>query len=121
VEYDFKFDALNRPIARFSMDHEAFGHWFTDELKKDPAKIESLLKVIERLENHEIFEQEIIGIDLKLTLNRDDVEANELHDYIDDEIPEETDFSDDHTHALCGLPDFKEAILSWQSFVLKNK
>lgn len=100
------------------MDHEAFGVWFTDELRANEEKISQLLVHIEALENHKKFEHQVIGLEQCLTLSRDDVEITPLNDS-EEEIPEETDFSEEGNCAQCGLVDFKAAVLAWYSFISK--
>jgi uncharacterized protein YacL (UPF0231 family) len=116
LDYQFHFDDRNRPIAEFSMGHEVFGTWFTDELRSDSYKINQLLKMIETLEQRTSFEEQMLGMEHQLTLTRDDVEITPLHESLDD-IPEDAEMSEEGSFAQCGLPDFKQALVSWQAFL----
>jgi uncharacterized protein YacL (UPF0231 family) len=116
LDYQFHFDDRNRPIAEFSMGHEVFGTWFTDELRSDSYKINQLMKMIETLEQRSSFEEQMLGMEHQLTLTRDDVEITPLHESFDD-IPEDAEMSEEGSFAQCGLPDFKQALVSWQAFL----
>jgi uncharacterized protein YacL (UPF0231 family) len=116
LDYQFHFDERNRPIAEFSMGHEVFGTWFTDELRSNTHKIMQLLQMIETLEQRSSFEQQMQGMEHQLTLTRDDVEISPLHESLE-EIPEDAELSEEGSFAQCGLPDFKQALISWQAFL----
>lgn len=116
LDYDFSFDEYDQPIAEFSMGHEAFGLWFSEELKADSHKIQALLKAVDALEKHTSFEAVFMAWGMELTLTREEAEIAPLQDTFD-ELPEDTDLSEDNSHAHCGLADFKAALLSWRSFI----
>jgi uncharacterized protein YacL (UPF0231 family) len=115
MDFEYRYNSSGQPVAEFSMGHEAIGRWITDELGASFPKIEQLLAIIEQIESGALVEKSIIGIDLKLSLNYEDVEVNALFDS-DEELPEETNLSEDESYACCGLPDFKQAVEEWLSF-----
>lgn len=119
MDYEFSINIIDQPIAEFSMGHEAFGHWLSEELGNNTQKIADLLSSIEQLELRNITQKKYTGVDLQLVLDQDDAEISGLFDGMDDDIPEETNFSEDDTSAACGLLDLKHAVLSWQEFTLK--
>ena len=98
------------------MGHEAFGLWFSEELSANAQKIARLLDAIVALENRTAFETSFTGVESELTLTRDDAQITPLLESLD-ELPEDTDLSEDSSHAQCGLSDLKAALLSWQTFV----
>jgi uncharacterized protein YacL (UPF0231 family) len=119
VDYEFSIDELGRPRAIFSMGAEAVGRWFSEELSDDLHQINLLVEVIETLERDEISDFQQSGKEFQLRLNRSEIEvvALVLGLDVDEELPEETNMYDAESYAGCGLPDFKQALLSWQSFV----
>jgi len=119
LDYDFSFDHHDRPVAEFSMGHEAFGLWFSEELGTNARKITALLDAVNRLENRTAFDATFNSMGLQLTLTREDAQICPMFDSFD-ELPEDTELSEDDTNAECGLADFKAALLDWQTFVGLN-
>ena len=120
MEYQFQTNLFGQPVAKFSMGHEAFGSWFSEELATDSGKLGKLLNAIERLKNYKCLESSLPGREYHLTLSRDEAEVRSIAlelpgDGIDNE---EMDFYDDELQANCGLDDFQAALLSWQAFVV---
>ena len=119
MDYEFTLDEYDKPIAEFSSGFESFGRWFSEALGSDEQQIDGLLGIIEQLEQKRINSRQLFTEDAQLTINCDEVEvrAQALDVETDLELPEDTRFYDDESHASCGLPDFKQALLSWQKFV----
>jgi uncharacterized protein YacL (UPF0231 family) len=119
VDYHFSLNSYGKPVAKFSMDHESIGRWFTDELGSNMQRIASLIENVERLEKRILFEKEYLGMELRLALNHSDIEVSALAlDFdFDGDLPEETELYDTESHSGCGLPDFKQALLAWQEFI----
>jgi uncharacterized protein YacL (UPF0231 family) len=107
VDYDFTFSEYDKPIAEFSMGHEAIGAWFNDELGANQQRIEELVDIVDQLVRRRIQQRLIEGAEYRLRMNQEDVE-----------LPENTNIYDDESHAECGLEDFQEALISWQEFIL---
>ena len=129
MDFEFKTDFIGRPVARFSMGHEALGSWFSDELGSNHSRITELLAVIEQLCNCQRWEFELPGSEYYLSLTRDTATVKGValslstdQDQFDSDnlAAEELDFYDDELHTSCGLDDFKAALLSWQSFIAKH-
>jgi hypothetical protein len=120
VDYNFTFDEYDKPIAEFSMGHEAIGTWFSDELGANQQRIDELIDIIDQLTHHRIQQRQIEGIEYQLRLNQENVEviALSLDLEIDQELPEDSQFYDEESYAECGLEDFQEALVSWQEFIL---
>ncbi|SFG81285.1 YacL family protein [Neptunomonas qingdaonensis] len=119
MDYEFSIDELGRPRAKFSMGAEAIGRWFSEELSDDQQQINQLVAIVETLEQGTISDYQQSGKEFQLRLNQNEIEvvALALDLGFDDELPEETNLYDEESYAGCGLPDFKQALLSWQSFV----
>jgi uncharacterized protein YacL (UPF0231 family) len=120
VDYDFSFDEYDRPVAEFSMGHEAIGTWFNDELGNNEQRIEEIIEVLDQLVNRRIQQRQIEGTEYKLRMNQENIEviALSLGIEVDEELPENTNLYDDESFAECGLEDFQEALISWQEFIL---
>jgi uncharacterized protein YacL (UPF0231 family) len=116
MEYEFHYNSANQAQAEFSMGHEAVGRWFSDELGENLVKIDQLLAIIDDIEHGRLAQKTLYGVELSLSLNPDEVEVNALFDS-DEELPEDTYLSENHSHAGCGLLDFKQALVDWQSFL----
>lgn len=120
MDYDFSFDEYDKPVAEFSMGHEAIGTWFTDELGTNQQRIEELIEITDQLISRRIEQRLIEGTEYQLRLNQEDaqVRALSLDVDIDEELPENTNFYDEESFAECGLEDFQQAVQSWQEFIL---
>lgn len=120
VDYDFTFNEYDKPIAEFSMGHEAMGTWFNDELGANQQRIEELVDIVDQLINRRIEQRLIEGTEYRLRMNQEDVEvvALSLGLEVDEELPENTNVYEDESHAECGLEDFQDALVSWQEFIL---
>ncbi len=120
MDYEFSFDEYDKPIAEFSMGHEALGSWFTEELGADHQRIEELIEIIDQLINRRIEQRQIEGREYQLKLNQQDAEVRSasLDIDIDDELPEDTNPYDEESFSECGLEDFQQVLKSWQEFIL---
>lgn len=120
MDYDFSFDEYDKPVAEFSMGHEAIGTWFSDELGANQQRIEELIDILDQLVHHRIQQRLIEGTEYQLRLNQEDVEvvALSLGLEVDEELPEDTNLYDEESYAECGLEDFQQALTSWQEFIL---
>lgn len=120
MDYEFSFDEYDKPVAEFSMGHEAMGSWFSDELGSNQQRIEELIEIIDQLINRRIEQRLIEGTEYQLRLNQEDAEvrALSLDIDIDEELPENTNLYDEESFSECGLEDFQQALQSWQEFIL---
>ncbi len=120
MDYDFTFDEYDKPVAEFSMGHEAIGSWFSEELGSNQQRIEELIDIVDQLVHRRIQQRQVEGTEYQLKLNQEEVEvrALSLELEIDEELPEDTNLYDDESFAECGLEDFQQALISWQEFIL---
>lgn len=119
MDYEFSIDELGRPRAKFSMGAEAIGRWFSEELSDNRQVIDQLVAMVEALEHGHIIDYQQSGSEFQLRLTQDEIEvvALALDLDFDEDLPEETNLYDEELYAGCGLLDFKQALLAWQSFV----
>lgn len=120
MDYDFSFDEYDKPVAEFSMGHEAIGSWFTDELGANLQRIEELIEITDQLITRRIEHRQIEGTEYQLRLSQQDAEvrALSLDIDIDEELPEDTNPYDEESFSECGLEDFQQVLKSWQEFIL---
>ena len=140
MDYQFSTDLYQQPVAKCSMEHEAFGHWLTDEIGKDTTKLIKILKKIDQLESNNCKHAVFSGTEFQLRLNQEDaiVFSSFLGESPDDQLDDvdsalfnhdqndlgsmgfdtdELSLDDQNGHAECGLEDFKDFLLSWQEFI----
>lgn len=119
MNYQFIRDLQGIPVAEFDMGSETFSHWFTHELGADQNKINTLLDVIQQLQNRETKAFLMEGNEFHLSLDPDEVEIRSKILDVDapDELPEGTQLYDQECMAGCGLEDFNRVLRSWSDFV----
>ncbi|WP_282353924.1 YacL family protein [Pontibacterium granulatum] len=118
MEYEFSQD-FTGPEARFSMGHEAFGYWLTQEIGARTDKLTEISNALNKLTQGTAWDAEITGFEYDLILSRDDamVRAHALSSGDDLDLEEDMDFYDSESSARCGLEDFAELIAKWAEFV----
>ncbi|BDX04878.1 YacL family protein [Planctobacterium marinum] len=114
MEYQFTMRFSKYPSATFEMGGEAFGYWFSDELRDDQTKITNLINTIQRLHDKQIQEFKLTGKNYDLLLSSEEVEVRS-HAYSEDEAPEGAEWCS-NVIAGCGLQDFESVLLSWKDF-----
>lgn len=116
MEYTFGRDDIGRYFAEFSMGHEAFGRWLSEELGHDRPKLDALLLTIDALQHKHRHEFELAGAEYTLWLTREEarVRAHILDASFDDEDLAELNYYDDELQAGCGLDDFKAVLEAWR-------
>lgn len=121
MDYTFKRDLYGQYLAEFSMGHEAFGHWLTEELGSNQTKIGELLIKLEQLSQRSAHEHSVPGREFTLEMDQSGIEVRAaLFDDANNEIstaaPEELNHYDQESHACCGLDDFRQLLQAWQIF-----
>lgn len=119
MDYDFKKNYLGQHIAKFSMGHEAFGRWFSEELSNNLSLINSILDYLSKVESGALVSKTVTGTEFELEIEASQisVRALSLDCFFDDELPEDAELFDHELTSDCGLPDFKEALISWSEFI----
>ncbi|MBV1908219.1 MAG: YacL family protein, partial [Kangiellaceae bacterium] len=57
VDYQFRKNYLGQPVAKFSMGHEAFGRWFSDELSSNKLLAQQINRSIDDIQSGLAFEK----------------------------------------------------------------
>lgn len=119
MDYEFSVDEYDRPIAEFSLGHEAIGRWLTEELCDQLQVVDELLTLIQQIELRQIPSHKHTGTLFELQISEDEVEvtALSLKNEMSEELPENTRLYDDEHYAECGLKDFKHAVQAWKAFI----
>ena len=119
MDYELKKDYLGKPFAKFSMGHEAFSHWFTEELSNDIVLVDKILSSVSKVENRSVFEKHFCGKSFELTLEFEQVVVRALLlDYdTKEDLGDDLEVFDQELMSDCGLPDFKDVLVSWREFI----
>lgn len=120
MEYEFRRNTLTGTVfANFSMDHEALGFWFVEELGESEGKYNKICQIVDKLQSNELMNWCVVGKALSIELDTEQVRifANELENGQKCELEDAMSFYDGESEAFCGLEDFLSALQSWNSFV----
>lgn len=144
MDYQFSLDALNRPIAHCSMDHEAFADWLTHDLGRNHQQLTQILEQVDALLAKRARHYQVQGQEYQLTLTQadaiirsqqgsgsaynepygDNISSLDHDDALlfedDDALTLDTEdlsLDDQHGHSMCGLEDFQELLQAWQEFI----
>lgn len=120
MEYEFRRNTLTGTVlATFSMDHEALGFWFAEEIGEDTDKYVEICQVISQLQSSRLSQWRWIGKALSLELDSEQarVFANELENGEELEFEESMSLYDGESEAFCGLEDFHDALVKWREFL----
>lgn len=121
MDYQFFYNERQIPDARFSMDHEALGLWFSDELGADCQKIAEISRVIKAIIAGEQTNYSWQGRDFLLLLTREEAEVIDLSLLNEASLAEiaeqDLDYYDAEQRAMCGLEDFYDLLIDWRDFL----
>ncbi|MGZ9897353.1 YacL family protein [Shewanella gaetbuli] len=120
MEYEFRRNRFEGTVfATFSMVHEVFGRWFSEELANDVARGQSILAVISSLKLAKTNHWRSVGNDLTLDMDTEQVRifVNAIDFEEDYEVEEGMALYDLESEAYCGLEDFEKALQSWLVFI----
>ncbi|MCE9685535.1 YacL family protein [Shewanella sp. AS16] len=123
MEYEFRRNSLDgTAIARFSMDHEALGQWFSEELANNSQSYEQICGAMAQLRSGKLNNWRLVGADLTLELDREQarVYANVLGFDEEHDLDESMSLYDAESESYCGLEDFEQALLSWHKFLNRH-
>jgi len=117
MEFDFKKDYFSdKKKVKLSMGHEAFGIWLEQE-GQSKEWTESLLDIINQLQQRDISEYKLTGDEFTLFLNTEEASiVNHSLYQSDSELDEDLSFYDQEIEAECGLEDLQNLIDSWLAF-----
>ena len=119
MDYEFEHNYLGAPSAKFSMGHEAFGRWFTEDLSNDIKLVDEILSTILRIENKAISRKNFRGniFELTIDLEQASVRALSLDFDSEEELGDNLELFDQEQMSDCGLTDFKDTLVSWREFI----
>ena len=119
MDYELQNDYMGYPSAKFSMGHEAFGRWFSEELSNDIILVDKIFSTISQIENKTLIEKNFRGkvFELTLELEQVSVRALSLAHVSEEELGDNLELFDQELMADCGFPDFKDALISWREFI----
>ena len=110
MEYEFRRNTLTGTVlASFSMDHEALGFWFAEELGECPEKYTEICQIVAKLQSNQLIHWRLVGKALSLELDSEQarVFANELESGEEFELEDAMSLYDGESEAFCGLEDFQ--------------
>lgn len=117
MEYEFLRDVTGQIKVRMSMDHEAIGHWFNEEVSNDPGLLDEVEAAIEDVRGS-VRQWQRIGSEYTILLDEEEVmiRANLLA-LEDDGLEEGMNYYDEESLAFCGIEDFLLVIAAYRQFV----
>ena len=120
MEYEFLRDVTGIVKVRMSMDHEAVGHWFNEEVKENLALLDEVEQAAQTVKGSERQWQRA-GHEYTLWFDGEEVmiRANQL-EFSGEEMEEGMNYYDEESLAFCGLEDFVAVIKAYRDF-LQNR
>ncbi|KGD70522.1 hypothetical protein HA49_18980 [Tatumella morbirosei] len=116
MEYQFVNDVTGNVIVRMSMDHEAVGHWFNEEVQGDMALLDEVVEASLALKGTENQWQKT-GKEYTLLLDAEEVMIGaNLLSFDTDELEEGMAYYDQESLSFCGLEDFLQLIAAYREF-----
>ena len=117
MEYEFLRDVTGQIKVRMSMDHEAVGHWFNEEVKNDPGLLDEVEAAIEDVKGS-VRQWQRIGSEYTILLDEEEVmiRANLLA-LEDDGMEEGMNYYDEESLSFCGVEDFLAVITAYRAFL----
>ncbi|MCZ4336014.1 YacL family protein [Shewanella colwelliana] len=124
MEYEFRRNTLTGTLlANFTMEHEILGVWFVDELGENTDLRQSICTTILALQQGSLNEKRYVGKGISIELDTEQVRvfANVLEMEDEFELDESMSLYNGESEAFCGLEDFEQALLSWQTFLKESR
>lgn len=117
MEYEFLRDVTGQVRVRMSMDHEAVGHWFNEEVKENFALLDEVEAAVRAVKGTQQQWQRV-GHEYTLWLDEEEVmiRANQL-EFSGDEIEEGMSYYDEESLSLCGVEDFLQVVAAYREFM----
>lgn len=117
MEYQFVHDVTGNVIVRMSMDHEAVGHWFNDEVRGDLAVLDEVRAGAASVKGtsrqwHKPGKEYSLWIDDEEVM----IGAN-LLSFETDELEEGMSYYDQESLSFCGTEDFFLLVDAYQKFI----
>ncbi|MBW3694167.1 UPF0231 family protein [Vibrio sp. T187] len=120
MEFEFTRNTLmGEYYVKCSMGHEIIGRWLQEEIGKDRNKIEQVIALIEQSRSNMSKEYSLLGKEISLSINADEVtvQENVLGHDMEMEEGSEFDFYNCESTADCGIDDFELLMEQWMDFL----
>lgn len=119
MDYEFLRDVTGQVIVRFSMGHEAIGHWINEEVKGDFNLLDRIDAGAAEVKGSER-QWQLEGHEYTLLMDGEEVmiRANQL-EFEGDEMEEGMNYYDEESLSFCGVEDFLLVLKAYRSFMLK--
>ena len=117
MEYEFLRDITGQVRVRMSMDHEAVGHWFNEEVRDNAGLLDEVEAAARAVKGtHQQWQR--IGHEYTLWLDGEEVmiRAN-LLEFTGDEMEEGMNYYDEESLSLCGVEDFLQVVAAYRQFL----
>ena len=116
MEFEFTRNTLmGEYYVKCSMGHEIIGRWLQEEIGKDKHKLNQVMDAIERSRTNMSTETALLGKEISLSINEDEVtiQENVLGHGEEMEESSEFDFYNCESTASCGIDDFELLMTNW--------
>lgn len=125
MEYQFIDDPITgSAMAKFSLEHEIIGPWLEVEVGDSQQKLSEIFSVIADIEQDKKIEETIVGVEYSVIINRTDVviqtNASMSPEVISEALQQDNIDYDQQESSSCGNDDFRDLLLAWQQFAIKN-
>ncbi|NOH97280.1 YacL family protein [Vibrio sp. 99-70-13A1] len=120
MEFEFTRNTLmGEYYVKCSMGHEIIGRWLQEEIGKDKQKLNQVMDAIERSRSNMSTETALLGKEISLSINEDEVtiQENVLGHGEEMEENSEFDFYNCESTASCGIDDFELLMTNWLDFL----
>jgi len=117
MEYEFLRDLTGQVKVRMSMDHEAVGHWFNEEVKENLALLDEVEAAMRAIKGSERQWQRI-GHEYTLWMDDEEIMIRANHLALEDDgLEEGMNYYDEESLSFCGIEDFLLVIAAYRQFV----
>lgn len=115
MDYEFLRDVTGQVIVKFSMGHEAIGHWLNDEVKGDLARVADVERQLHSLSGS-LRQWQHIGHEFLIDAEKVRVRANGMSVECD-ALEEGLSYYDEESLSLCGSDDFLLMLSRYRQFI----
>lgn len=117
MEYEFLRDITGKVKVRMTMDHEAVGHWFNEEVDENVALLDEVEAAAQEVKGS-VRQWQRIGKEYTLWMDEEEVmiRANQLA-LEDDGMEEGMNYYDEESLSFCGVEDFLAVIAAYRAFL----
>ncbi|WP_074013277.1 YacL family protein [Candidatus Sodalis sp. SoCistrobi] len=117
MEYEFLRDVTGQVIVKFSMGHEAIGHWLNDEVKGDLARVADVERQLHSLSGS-LRQWQHIGHEFTLLIDAEEVMVRANGMSVEcDALEEGLSYYDEESLSLCGSDDFLLMLSRYRQFI----